>query len=455
MKILRDLLSILIQDYNLGFFLFCMIQSKIGDNMNIIDIIVKKKNGETLTYDEIRYAVDNYVNGEIKDYQMSALLMSIVINGMTEEEIFDLTKIMLESGDKIDLSKIKGIKVDKHSTGGVGDKTSLVALPLAASCGVPIAKMSGKGLGFTGGTIDKLESIKGFNTNISEERFINQVNDIGISLVSQSGNLVPADKKIYALRDVTGTTESIPLIASSIMSKKLASGADKIVLDVKVGRGAFMKTIDDAKKLSETMIKIGNNFGKEVVALITNMDYPLGYTIGNAIEVKEALDTLNGNGEEKFTKLCLVLAAYMVSIGKEISVEEALDMVTEKLNNKEALNKFKELIKSQDGDINNISLSKEKIDLTSRKNGYITDINPIVLAEFINKLGAGRQNKDDKINYGVGIKLNKKINDKIDIGDSLLTIICDEKIDISELHNAFKISNEKIDNPKIIFDVLK
>lgn len=423
--------------------------------MNIIDIIVKKKNKEILTYDEIKYAVDNFISGEVKDYQMSSLLMAIVLNGMTEEEIFNLTKIMLDSGDKIDLSKINGIKVDKHSTGGVGDKTTLVVGPLAAACGVPIAKMSGKGLGFTGGTIDKLESIKGFNTNISEERFINQVNDIGISLVSQSGNLVPADKKIYALRDVTGTTESIPLIASSIMSKKLASGADKIVLDVKVGRGAFMKTIEDAKKLSETMIKIGNNFGKEVVALITNMDYPLGYTIGNAIEVKEAIETLGGKGEERFTKLCLVLASYMVSIGKEISVEDALDMVTEKLNNKEALNKFKELVKSQDGDIDSISLSKESVDLISKEDGYITDINPIVLAEFINKLGAGRQSKDDIINYGVGVKLNKQINEKVSTGDKLLTIICDEKIDINELYSAFKISNEKMDNPKIIFDVVK
>ena len=423
--------------------------------MNIIDIIVKKKNKEILTYDEIKYTVDNFIGGEVKDYQMSSLLMAIVLNGMSEEEIFNLTKIMLDSGDKIDLSKINGIKVDKHSTGGVGDKTTLVVGPLAAACGVPIAKMSGKGLGFTGGTIDKLESIKGFNTNISEERFINQVNDIGISLVSQSGNLVPADKKIYALRDVTGTTESIPLIASSIMSKKLASGTDKIVLDVKVGRGAFMKTIEDAKKLSEIMIKIGNNFGKEVVALITNMDYPLGYTIGNAIEVKEAIETLDGNGEERFTKLCLVLASYMVSIGKEISVEDALDMVTEKLNNKEALNKFKELVKSQDGDIDSISLSKESVDLISKEDGYITDINPIVLAEFINKLGAGRQKKDDIINYGVGVKLNKQINEKVSVGDKLLTIICDEKIDINELYSAFKISNEKIDNPKIIFDVIK
>lgn len=423
--------------------------------MNIVDIIIKKKNKEELSYEEIKYAVDNFVSGEVKDYQMSSLLMAIVLNGMNEEETFNLTKIMLESGDKIDLSCINGVKVDKHSTGGVGDKTTLVVGPLVASCGVPIAKMSGRGLGFTGGTIDKLESIKGFNTNISEEEFINQVNDIGISLVSQSGNLVPADKKIYALRDVTGTTESIPLIASSIMSKKLASGADKIVIDVKVGRGAFMKNIDDAKKLSETMINIGKRFNKEVVAVITNMDYPLGLTIGNAVEVKEAIDTLSGSGEERFTKLCLVLAAYMVSIGKEISVEDALDMVTEKLNSKDALNKFKELIKRQCGNIDNITIEKENIDLISNNDGYITDINPIILAEFINKLGAGRQDKDDIINYGVGIKLHKQINDKVIIGDKLLTIICDEKIDISELYNAFSITNEKIETPKIIYEVLK
>lgn len=423
--------------------------------MNIIDIIIKKKNNNELTYDEIKFAVDNYVNGNIKDYQMSSLLMAIVINGMTINETFYLTKVMLDSGDTIDLSNIIGTKVDKHSTGGVGDKTTLVVGPLVASCDVPIAKMSGKGLGFTGGTIDKLESISGFNTNISEEDFIKKVNDIKISLVSQSGNLVPADKKIYALRDVTGTTESIPLIASSIMSKKLASGADKIVLDVKVGRGAFMKNIDDAKKLSETMIEIGKRFDKEVIALITNMDYPLGYTIGNAIEVKEAIDTLDGKGEERFTKLCLVLSAYMVSIGKNISVEDALDMVTKKLNNKDGLNKFKELIESQGGNIDNITLSKENIILLSKEEGYVTDINPIVLAEFINKLGAGRQSKDDIINYGVGIKLHKQINDKVNINDELLTITCDEKIDISSLYSAFKISSEKIKTPKIIFDVVK
>lgn len=423
--------------------------------MNIIDIITKKKNKEELSHDEIKFAVDNFVNGNVKDYQMSSLLMAIVLNDMTLEETYNLTKIMLDSGDKLDLSGINGIKVDKHSTGGVGDKTTLVVAPLVASLGVPVAKMSGRGLGFTGGTIDKLESISNFNTNISLDKFINQVNSIGIALVSQSGNLVPADKKIYALRDVTGTTESIPLIASSIMSKKLASGADKIVLDVKVGKGAFMKNIDDARKLSETMINIGKRFNKEVVALLTNMDYPLGNTIGNGIEVKEAIDTLDGKGEENFTKLCLILSAYMVSISKNISIEDALDMVKENLNNKKGLEKLEELVKSQGGDINNIATSKMEIKLISKKDGYITNIDTIELASFANRLGAGRNKKDDLINYGVGIKLDKHINDKVLKGDLLLTVFSDEEIDISELYDSFKISNQKIDDIKIIYDVIK
>lgn len=423
--------------------------------MNIIDIITKKKNKEELSHDEIKFAVDNFVNGNVKDYQMGSLLMAIVLNDMTLEETYNLTKIMLDSGDKLDLSSIEGVKVDKHSTGGVGDKTTLVVAPLAASCGVPVAKMSGRGLGFTGGTIDKLEAISGFNTNISLDKFINQVNDIGIALVSQSGNLVPADKKIYALRDVTGTTESIPLIASSIMSKKLASGADKILLDVKVGSGAFMKNIEDAKKLAETMINIGKRFNKEVIALLTNMNYPLGNTIGNGIEVKEAIDTLDGKGEENFTKLCLILSAYMVSISKNISIEDALDMVKENLNNKKGLKKLEELVKSQGGDINNIATSKKEIELISKDDGYIVNIDPLKLASFANKLGAGRNKKDDLINYGVGIKLNKHINDKVLKDDVLLTVFSDEEIDISELYDSFKISNQKIDDIKIIYDVIK
>ena len=423
--------------------------------MNIVDIITKKKNKEELTYDEIKYVVDGYISEDVKDYQMSSLLMAIFLNGMTKQETTNLSLAMAHSGEILDLSKLNKIIVDKHSTGGVGDKTTFVVAPLAASCGVPIAKMSGRGLGFTGGTIDKLESISGFNTSITDEEFINQVNDIGIALVSQTGNLVPADKKIYALRDVTGTTESIPLIASSIMSKKLASGADKIVLDVKVGAGAFMKNIEDAKKLSETMINIGKNFNKEVVALITNMNYPLGNTIGNALEVQEAIDTLNGKGEERFTKLCLTLASYMVSLGKNIPIEDALDMVVEKLNNKEGLNKLNELIKSQGGDINNIEVSSKKLELKSKSSGFITDIDPIKLAKFANSLGAGRNKKEDIINHKVGIILNKKVNDEVKIDDTLLYVVCDNDINIDELYDAFTISNVNIDEVKIIYDILK
>ena len=423
--------------------------------MDIVNIITKKKDNKELSYDEIKYAVEGYVNGDIKDYQMSSLLMAIVINGMTDEEIFNLTEIMLNSGDKLDLSSISGIKVDKHSTGGIGDKTTLVVAPLVSACGVPVAKMSGRGLGFTGGTIDKLESISGFNTSLDMNDFIKQVNDIKIAIATQTGNLVPADKKIYALRDVTGTTESIPLIASSIMSKKLASGADKIVLDVKVGKGAFMKNIDDAKKLSEIMIKIGKRFKKEVVALITNMDYPLGRAIGNGLEVKDAIDTLNGNGEERFTKLCLVIASYMVSLGKKINVSDALDLVKEKLDNKEAYNKFLELVKYQGGDINNIDICKNKYDIISDKEGYITDIDTHKLAEFANNLGAGRKTKEDNINYGVGILLNKKVNDKVSKNEVLGYVVSDENVDTTSLISYFTIKKENINEIDIIYDVIK
>ncbi len=423
--------------------------------MDIVNIITKKKDNKELSYDEIKYAVEGYVNGDIKDYQMSSLLMAIVINGMTDEEIFNLTEIMLNSGDKLDLSSISGIKVDKHSTGGIGDKTTLVVAPLVSACGVPVAKMSGRGLGFTGGTIDKLESISGFNTSLDMNDFIKQVNDIKIAIATQTGNLVPADKKIYALRDVTGTTESIPLIASSIMSKKLASGADKIVLDVKVGKGAFMKNIDAAKKLSEIMIKIGKRFKKEVVALITNMDYPLGRAIGNGIEVKDAIDTLIGNGEERFTKLCLVIASYMVSLGKKINVSDALDLVKEKLDNKEAYNKFLELVKYQGGDINNIDICKNKYDIISDKEGYITDIDTLKLAEFANNLGAGRKTKEDNINYGVGILLNKKVNDKVSKNEVIGYVVSDENVDTTSLISYFTIKKENINEIDIIYDVIK
>ena len=381
--------------------------------------------------------------------------MTICINGMTFDETYNLTTSMLNSGDKIDLSKIAGIKVDKHSTGGVGDKTTLVVGPLVASCGVPVAKMSGRGLGFTGGTIDKLESITGFKTSIPNDEFIKQVNDIKIALVSQSGNLVPADKKIYALRDVTGTTESIPLIASSIMSKKLASGSDKILLDVKVGKGAFMQNIDDAKKLAKTMVEIGNRYGKETVAVLTNMDYPLGYTIGNSIEVLEAIDTLDGKGEEKFLKLCLVLSSYMVSMGKNISIGQAIKEVEENYNNKNGLKKLKEFISYQGGDISDIPLEKNYIEIYSKKDGYITDIDTMKLAELCNNLGAGRKTKEDVINPKVGIKLLKTINDKVNNGETLMFIYTDKEIDKEEYLNSIKIEEENIPKVKIVYDIIK
>ena len=423
--------------------------------MNIVEIINKKEANEELTNEEIKFVIDNYVNGNIKDYQMSSLLMTICINGMTFEETYNLTIAMLNSGEKLDLNSINGIKVDKHSTGGVGDKTTLVVGPLVASCGVPVAKMSGRGLGFTGGTIDKLESITGFKTNISNEEFIKQVNDIKIAVVSQTGNLVPADKKIYALRDVTGTTESIPLIASSIMSKKLASGSDKILLDVKVGKGAFMNTLEDAKKLARTMVDIGNRYGKETIAILTNMDYPLGRSIGNSLEVLDAIDTLDGKGDERFLKLCLVLSSYMVSMGKNISIEEAINEVEEKYNNKEGLKKLKEFISYQGGDITNIPVENKYISIKSNTEGYITDIDTLKLAELSNDLGAGRKVKEDIINPKVGIKLFKNINDKINIGDIIMNVYTDKDINVDEFLKTIKITSEKLSDVKIVYGIIK
>lgn len=422
--------------------------------MNIIDIISKKKDNKELTYDEIKFAVDKYMIDEVKDYQMSALLMAIVINGMSDDEIYYLTKVMIESGEVLDLSSVDGIVVDKHSTGGVGDKTSLVVLPLVASCSVKIAKMSGRGLEFTGGTIDKLESIEGFNVNLTKEEFINKVNEVGIAITSQTGNLVPADKKIYALRDVTGTTSSIGLIASSIMSKKIASGADKIVLDVKVGKGAFMKNLDDAKKLSNTMIKIGKRFNKEVVAIISNMDYPLGYSVGNAIEVKEAIDTLSLKGDIKFTKLCITIASYMVHIGKNIPIDDAFDMVVENLNNKKGLEKFYELIKSQNGNIESFKIDGNRYEIKSNKNGYLVNIDTLSLAKYVNSLGAGRKSKDDIIDYNVGLVLNKKIGDEVSENDVLGYIITNKQID-DDLIKYFTIENNKVDDYNIILGIEK
>lgn len=423
--------------------------------MNIKDIINKKNNNEIITGEEIDFVVNNYVSGRISDEEMTRFLKSVLNNGMTFEETYNLTITMLNSGNIMSFDEIEGILVDKHSTGGVGDKTSFVVLPLAASCGVKIVKMSGRGLGFTGGTVDKLESIEGFKTELDYSDLIKQVNDINIVMISQSNNLVPADKKIYALRDVTNTTESIPLIASSIMSKKLASGSDKIVLDVKVGKGAFMKNLGEARELAKTMVDIGNKFGKETIAILTNMDYPLGYSIGNSIEVIEALDTLDNKGEERFTKLCLALASYMVSLGKNESMDMAIKEVEDAYYNKSGLNKFKSLISYQGGNINNIDVPNNSIKIYSNMDGYITDIDTMKLALLCNNLGAGRKNKGDQINHKVGIRLNKIINDYVKQGELLMQVYTEDSIDELEYVNCITIGERKIEEPKIIYEVIE
>ena len=422
--------------------------------MTIIDIITKKKNKEELTYKEIEYAVNGYIDGTIKDYQMSSLLMAITIQGMTEQETFNLTEIMLKSGETIKLGRLKSV-VDKHSTGGVGDKTTLILAPLVASCGVNVAKMSGRGLGFTGGTIDKLESIPGFNTSIEIDKFIEQVKNINVAIVGQMGNLVPADKKIYALRDVTGTVESIPLIASSIMSKKLASGADSIVIDVKVGNGALMKTLNDAKKLADLLVKIGKQHNKKVVCFITDMDEPLGYAIGNSLEVLESINTLIGKGPKDLTYLVINLATYMVSMGKNIPLEDANKLVIENLYNGNAYKKFIELVKNQKGNINKIAISKNIVSIKSEQEGYIKNINALELGEIARILGAGRLKKEDNIDFEVGIVLNKKVGDKINKGEELLKLYINSKnIDKKEVLKCFTITNEKQKPIKLIKTII-
>ena len=422
--------------------------------MTIIDIISKKKNNEILSYDEIKFFVDGYLDGSIKDYQISSLLMAICLNGMTEQETFDLTDIMLHSGEIIDLSSLGNV-VDKHSTGGVGDKTTLVLAPLVASCGVNVAKMSGRGLGFTGGTIDKLESIPGFNTSIDIDSFISQVKRINVALVGQMGNLVPADKKIYALRDVTGTVDSIPLIASSIMSKKLASGASDIVIDVKVGNGALMNTIDDAKKLAELLVKIGKNYNKKVVCFITDMDEPLGFAIGNSLEVLESINTLRGKGPRDLTYLVINLATYMVSFGKNISLDDAYKLVIENLYNGNAYRKFTEFVQAQGGILNKISISSNVISVKSNVSGYVKHINALKLGDLARVLGAGRLSKEDTIDFGVGIVLNKKVGDFVKSGEELLKLYVNGKtVSEEEVLDCFDIVSDKQDEVKLIKTII-
>ncbi len=422
--------------------------------MNIIDIIVKKKNKEALTYDEIKYAVMGYIDGQIPDYQMSSLLMAIVINDMDINETKSLTKVMIESGDTINLDEL-GSVVDKHSTGGVGDKTTLILAPLVASCGVNIAKMSGRGLGHTGGTIDKLEAIKGFETSLNEDAFIKQVKDIKVAITSQTGNLAPADKKIYALRDVTGTTESIPLIASSIMSKKIASGAHNIVIDVKVGNGALMKNVEDAKKLANTMIEIGKDYNRNVICVLTNMDEPLGNAIGNGLEVVESIDVLKGKGPKDITELTIKLAAIMIGIDKHVTLDEAIGMINDSLVNGKAYHKFEQLVKRQHGNIDDIIVSDKFISVKSSKSGFINHINTVKLGNLVKNLGAGRTNKDDIIDYGVGVVLSKKVGDFVLENEELLKVYINSKdININELLDCFEIDDLSKDKQSLIIDII-
>jgi pyrimidine-nucleoside phosphorylase len=432
--------------------------------MRFVDIIEKKKKGMALTTDEIKQWIDGYVNGTIADYQVSALLMAIIFQGMDEREIRDLTMCMMHSGDVIDLSAIHGLKVDKHSTGGVGDKTSLVLGPMVASCGVPMAKMSGRGLGFTGGTIDKLESIDGFQVNLDRETFIRQVNEIGIAIVGQSGNLVPADKKLYALRDVTGTVDSIPLIASSIMSKKLAAGSDIIVLDVKYGNGAFMQTPEDAVRLAETMIQIGQGMGRRCRAIISSMEAPLGRAIGNALEVEEAIDTLNGRGPEDLKTLCLEAGTLiLLEAGKAESEQEAKEQLLNVLEDGRALAKFAEMAEAQGGNRLQILhpelLPKAKYETTilSEKDGYIHDMKAMALGNLAMQIGAGRAKKEDTIWNEVGIVLCRKSGEHVCKGEPLAVIHHRKPLSeewVAACKSAFHIEAQPIQASNLIYKII-
>ena len=431
--------------------------------MRMVDLIEKKRDGKALSQAEIQYIIDNYTKGQIPDYQMSALLMAIYYEDMTDEEITQLTLAMAHSGEVIDLSSIEGIKVDKHSTGGVGDTTTLVLAPLVAAVGVPVAKMSGRGLGFTGGTLDKLESIPGFQIEIEDEAFIRIVNESKVAVIGQSGDLAPADKKLYALRDVTATVSSIPLIASSIMSKKIAAGADAIVLDVTTGEGAFMKDLDQAKRLAETMVRIGKLAQRQVMAVVSDMSQPLGEAVGNGLEVVEAIETLQGHGPEDLLEMCYILGAQMVVLAKRAeNLTEARELLEEALTSGRALAKFKEMIRNQGGDDSVVDqperlvTAKYRIELPAKEAGVVTKLvaNEIGVAAML--LGAGRQTKEDTINYGVGLKLHKKIGDAVAVGESLVTIYTDTQ-DVTEvkerLYKNIMIGTSAVE-PPLIHDII-
>lgn len=398
--------------------------------MNILDIITKKKNGKSLSYDELKFAFNGYLNGEIPDYQMSALLMAITINSMTLSETLSLTDIFIRSGDAYDLTKTMKYVVDKHSTGGVGDSTTLIIGPMCAALGLHLAKMSGRGLGLTGGTIDKVESIPGFNVNLSEEEFYEQVNNIGFALSSQTKNLVPLDKMVYALRDVTGTTESIPLIASSIMSKKIAAGADNILIDIKVGSGALIKTLEDAQELSKYLIEIGEAYKKKVRTIISDMNAPLSYAIGNSLEVCEAINVLHGK-RCPLASACIEITANLLSMAKGMDLGEAELRAEQVLKNGEALKRFYEFVSSQGGRLKEVEVAKNVITVKSKNSGTVTRIDAEGAAKLAAKLGASKMTLDDKIDYTVGILLNVKIGDKVEKDDILMKLYVNQKRDFN------------------------
>lgn len=429
--------------------------------MRMVDLIEKKRNGHELNKAEIDFIIEGYTKGDLPDYQLSAFAMAIYFQGMTQEERVNLTQAMVESGDQIDLSKIEGIKVDKHSTGGVGDTTTLVLGPLVAAVDVPVAKMSGRGLGHTGGTIDKLEAVPGFHVEITNEEFIRLVNINKIAVIGQSGDLTPADKKLYALRDVTATVDSIPLIASSIMSKKIAAGADAICLDVKTGNGAFMKKLEDAEELAKAMVEIGKGVGRNTKAIISDMSQPLGFAVGNALEVKEAIDTLKGEGPEDLTELCLTLGSHMVVLAeKASSLDEARAMLQEVIKSGKALESFKTFLSAQGGDASvaddpsKLPDAAHKIEVSAKEDGYISEIVAEKIGVAAMKLGAGRATKESEIDLAVGIMLNKKVGDSVKKGDSLVTIHSNSE-DVQEVmdivYDSYSTVAEKVEAPTLIY----
>lgn len=431
-----------------------------------VDLIQKKKNGETLTKEEIDFMITDYVAGEIPDYQMSAMLMAIYFNGMENEELAAFTLAMRDSGDLVDLSPIEGIKVDKHSTGGVGDKTTLIVGPIVAACGVPVAKMSGRGLGFTGGTLDKLESISGFRIDLSAEEFFETVKKTGISVIGQTGNLAPADKLLYALRDVTATVDSIPLIAASVMSKKLAAGSDKIVLDVTTGSGAFMKNTRDAKKLAKHMVAIGNHAGKETVAILTGMEEPLGFAIGNNMEVKEAIEVLKGDGPEDVKEVSVALAGMMLSLGLEnVSHSQGKRMAKKALSSGQAFEKFKEMVQAQGGDIRYVEhpefFERDAFEgeVLAAEDGFLSGMDTEKIGVAAGLLGAGRETKDSVIDMSAGIYLEKKIGDTVKKGEPIAICYAGTKEKLNRgmamFESSIRYSKEAPRIPKLIVDIIR